>query len=564
VTTWRKKEHEEGVCVQFFSATLFAPAGKNIPFVTQRWVAGGWALYALDLRTDSIRTLIDLNEGLDFGNPALGNTRNNLVTFEVVDKAAGVSTVFAADLSSNEVKPVASINPPNGLGVPGYTGDDRAIVYAQGDNSVASGFSLVRQALAADGITPSGPPTVWMRDADVGVIYRRGQFVSSNRAPTAAISSPTPGLTFNAPANITIQATASDADGSIARVEFYQGANRLGEDTTAPYSFVWNNVPAGDYRLLVRAVDNLGAAADSAPVLISVGGSKPDLVCPSIALTPQPAVEGQPVTLTARIRNAGAAPAPASRARVYLSPAADFNLADDFLFPEPLPVSALAPDQETEISAQIQMPDLGSGSYPFWALVRVDSDNSVDETDEDNLFRRSNPLTAQDSTRQPPTITTHPQSQTVTAGSTVTFTVVATGTPPLNYQWRKDGQPLTGQTNATLTLANVQPSQAGSYTVVVSNSAGQVTSNPAMLTVTPAQAPRHPADVNPPDNRLTLQEVIAYAAAYKRGQAWPEGPNPIPLDYMIRAATLYKRGESYRQDPSAGGPPLWWINALSP
>jgi hypothetical protein len=146
----------------------------------------------------------------------------------------------------------------------------------------------------------------------------------------------------------------------------------------------------------------------------------------------------------------------------------------------------------------------------------------------------------------------------------VSFTVVATGTPPLNYQWRKDGQPLTGQTSATLTLANVQPSQAGSYTVVVSNSAGQVTSNPAMLTVTPAQAPRHPADVNPPDNRLTLQEVIAYAAAYKRGQAWPEGPNPIPLDYMIRAATLYKRGESYRHDPSAGGPPLWWINALSP
>jgi hypothetical protein len=36
----------------------------------------------------------------------------------------------------------------------------------------------------------------------------------------------------------------------------------------------------------------------------------------------------------------------------------------------------------------------------------------------------------------------------------VSFTVVATGTPPLNYQWRKDGQPLTGQTSATLTLVN--------------------------------------------------------------------------------------------------------------
>ncbi len=90
---------------------------------------------------------------------------------------------------------------------------------------------------------------------------------------------------------------------------------------------------------------------------------------------------------------------------------------------------------------------------------------------------------------QAPTITTHPQSQRVTAGGTVTFTVLATGTPPLSYQWRKDGQPLAGQTGDTLTLANVQAAQAGSYTVVVSNSAGQATSNPAVLTVNPGSPP---------------------------------------------------------------------------
>ncbi len=89
----------------------------------------------------------------------------------------------------------------------------------------------------------------------------------------------------------------------------------------------------------------------------------------------------------------------------------------------------------------------------------------------------------------PPAITTHPQSRTVTVGETVTFTVVATGTAPLSYQWRKDGQPLAGQTGDTLTLANVQAAQAGSYTVVVSNSAGQATSNPAVLTVNPGSPP---------------------------------------------------------------------------
>lgn len=138
---------------------------------------------------------------------------------------------------------------------------------------------------------------------------------------------------------------------------------------------------------------------------------------------------------------------------------------------------------------------------------------------------------------------------------------MATGTPPLSYQWRKNGQPLAGQTAATLSLNNVQSGDAGTYTVVVSNSAGQLTSNPATLSVTPAAAPRHPADLNPPDHRITLEELVAYAAAWKRGQPWPEGPNPISLDYMIRAATLYKRGETYRHDPTAGEAPLGWVNA---
>jgi len=85
-----------------------------------------------------------------------------------------------------------------------------------------------------------------------------------------------------------------------------------------------------------------------------------------------------------------------------------------------------------------------------------------------------------------PTITVQPQSQTVTAGSTVTFTVSATGTPPLSYQWRRNGVNLPGATSASLVLANVTEAQAGTYTVVVSNAAGSVTSQPATLTVNPA------------------------------------------------------------------------------
>lgn len=82
-----------------------------------------------------------------------------------------------------------------------------------------------------------------------------------------------------------------------------------------------------------------------------------------------------------------------------------------------------------------------------------------------------------------PTLVTQPTSAAVAPGASVTFSVVATGTAPLAYQWRKDGQALSGQTGATLHLSNVSAGSAGSYTVVVSNSAGSVTSAAATLVV---------------------------------------------------------------------------------
>src|SRR5262245_43271056 len=87
--------------------------------------------------------------------------------------------------------------------------------------------------------------------------------------------------------------------------------------------------------------------------------------------------------------------------------------------------------------------------------------------------------------RVAPTITTQPASQTVFAGANVGFSVAASGTPPLAFQWKKGGNNITGATAATLSLTNVQLSDAGSYTVVVSNEAGSATSNAAILTVNP-------------------------------------------------------------------------------
>jgi hypothetical protein len=85
-----------------------------------------------------------------------------------------------------------------------------------------------------------------------------------------------------------------------------------------------------------------------------------------------------------------------------------------------------------------------------------------------------------------PTITTQPANQTVTAGQTATFSVVANGTAPLAYQWQKNALAITGATAASYTTPVTTTADSGEiFRVVVSNSAGNVTSNSAMLTVNP-------------------------------------------------------------------------------
>jgi predicted esterase len=84
---------------------------------------------------------------------------------------------------------------------------------------------------------------------------------SGNQNPVVSISSPVAGQSFQAPASISINATASDPDGTVTKVEFYNGTAILGEDTTAPFTNVWNNVSAGNYTIRAKAIDNAGASA---------------------------------------------------------------------------------------------------------------------------------------------------------------------------------------------------------------------------------------------------------------------------------------------------------------
>jgi hypothetical protein len=95
--------------------------------------------------------------------------------------------------------------------------------------------------------------------------------VPNNAPPVVSITSPTNGAVFTAGANITIKTTASDSDGSVSRVDFYQGSTKLAQDASSPYTYTWNAVAAGFYSLTAQATDNNSATTTSTAVNISVG-----------------------------------------------------------------------------------------------------------------------------------------------------------------------------------------------------------------------------------------------------------------------------------------------------
>jgi hypothetical protein len=111
-----------------------------------------------------------------------------------------------------------------------------------------------------------------------------------------------------------------------------------------------------------------------------------------------------------------------------------------------------------------------------------------------------------------PTITTQPASQTVTVGQTATFSVAASGTAPLSYQWQKNGANISGATAASYTTPATTSADSGStFKVLVSNAAGSATSNPATLTVTSDTTPPT-VSMTSPSSGATLSGTVVLTA----------------------------------------------------
>jgi hypothetical protein len=92
----------------------------------------------------------------------------------------------------------------------------------------------------------------------------------TNKYPSVTITSPANKATYNGTINLTIEATASDTDGTISKVDFYDGATLLGTDNSSPYTYSWSSVPPGPHKLIAQATDNVGAVTSSANTNIVV------------------------------------------------------------------------------------------------------------------------------------------------------------------------------------------------------------------------------------------------------------------------------------------------------
>ncbi|HUI91629.1 MAG TPA: immunoglobulin domain-containing protein [Chitinivibrionales bacterium] len=173
---------------------------------------------------------------------------------------------------------------------------------------------------------------------------------------------------------------------------------------------------------------------------------------------------------------------------------------------------------------------------------------------------------------QSPSITVQPVSQTMYLGGSVVFTVSATGSP-LSYQWQKDGTDIPGATSSALAIDNIGYGSPGSYTVIVSNAAGSVTSNKATLTVVGIVFQNDLRDTSVNAGSSITLSVTAWGAAPMTYQwqrfiaGFPGGPaawrniaGATLSSYTVTAAALADTGmyrviaaNAYARDTSSTG-----------
>jgi len=191
-----------------------------------------------------------------------------------------------------------------------------------------------------------------------------------------------------------------------------------------------------------------------------------------------------------------------------------------------------------------------SSSYTTPATATTDSGStfSVVVTNSAGSATSNNAVLNVNAAAVAPSITTQPGNQSVTAGQTATFSVSATGTAPMSYQWRKNGTSISGATASSYTTPATSMTDSGStFSVSISNSAGSVTSNNATLTVNQA-APIAPSIATQPASQtVTVGQTATFSVL-------ATGTGPLSYQWRMNGTNVSgANGSSYTTSATTTG-----------
>jgi probable HAF family extracellular repeat protein len=365
--------------------------------------------------------------------------------------------------------------------------------------------------------------------------------VTTNSPLSVSLTNPVNNSLFAVPTNLAVNASVSDSDGTVTQVLFFQGTNKLGSVASAPYSLTWSNASAGAYALTAVASDSSGLNTTSGIVNV-VFDVPPSITNPptnqavrlgSNAVFSVTATGTTPLSyrwlfngtnvagatnVTLTITNAQAASA-GSYSVVVTNAVGSVSSSNAVLTLLTAPTIVVSPTNATvvqgsnatfSVTAGGTTPlsyqwsfggtNLPGASNSWYTLANAQTNNAGSYTVTITNTIGSVSTNAVLTVLAPPFIINQPTNQAVRLGSNAVFSVTAGGTTPLNYQWLFNGTNVAGATNVTLTITNAQAVSAGSYSVVVTNAVGSVTSSNAVLTLLTA-----PTIVVSPTNATVVQ-----------------------------------------------------------